>query len=133
MGKKVKSAGTLLIKKNPLRVLIVHPSGAYNRNAAWSIPKGKIEEDETTEDAARRETREEVGIESPLDLKFLGDVVYKSGKRVYAYYGELDESINPIINWEVDKAEFFSLEEAEELLMPAQKPLIQKLRDILGM
>jgi predicted NUDIX family NTP pyrophosphohydrolase len=132
MAKNIKSAGTLLIKKNPLRVLIVHPSGAYNRNAAWSIPKGKIEKDETIEDAARRETREEVGIESPVDLKSLGDVVYKSGKRVYAYYGEVDESTTPVINWEVDQAEFFALEKAEELLMPAQKPFIQRLKDVLG-
>jgi len=128
MGKKIKSAGILLIKRNPLRVLIVHPSGAYNRNAPWSIPKGKVEKEETIEDAARRETHEEVGIESPVELKSLGDVVYKSGKRVYAYYGEIDESTTPVINWEVDKAEFFTLEKAEELLMPAQKPLIQKLK-----
>jgi len=112
--------------------LLVHPSGAYNKNAAWSIPKGKIEQNETIEDAARRETREEVGIESPADLKSLGDVVYKSGKRVYAYYGEVDFSTSPMLNWEVDKAEFFPLDKAEELLLPAQKPFIQRLKDALG-
>ena len=37
-----QSAGTLLYRQGPegLEVLIVHPSGAYNRKAPWSIPKG---------------------------------------------------------------------------------------------
>lgn len=132
MAKKVKSSGTLLVKRNPFRVLVVHPSGNYNKNAAWSIPKGKVEKEESIEEAARRETFEEVGIIAPENLKSLGEVVYKSGKRVYAYYGEVDEATVPKINWEVDKAEFLPLDEAEKLLLEAQKPLIQRLKDALG-
>ena len=38
-----QSAGTLLYREGPegLEVLLVHPSGAYNRRAPWSIPKGE--------------------------------------------------------------------------------------------
>lgn len=127
---RVKSAGVLLFKRTPeFKVLIVHPSGGYNKNAPWSIPKGKIEKGETIEQAARREVWEEVGIQSPDKLDFLEDVVYKSGKRVYIYSGEVDDAVFPTLNWECDKAEFVSLEEAEKMLLPAQKPFIQRLRD----
>ena len=59
-----ESAGTLLYRRNggQLEVLIVHPSGRYNRGAPWSIPKGKAEPGEDFETAARRETREETGV-----------------------------------------------------------------------
>ena len=45
-----------------MEVLLVHPSGSYNRNAPWSIPKGELDEGEDPETAARRETREEAGV-----------------------------------------------------------------------
>jgi predicted NUDIX family NTP pyrophosphohydrolase len=59
-----ESAGTLLYRRNDgqLEVLIVHPSGRYNRGAPWSIPKGKTEPGEDPETAARRETQEETGV-----------------------------------------------------------------------
>jgi len=54
-----ESSGTLLYRRAGLtvEVLIVHPSGQYNRGAPWSIPKGKPEPGEDLETAARRETR----------------------------------------------------------------------------
>jgi len=38
-----QSAGTLLYRQGPdgLEVLLIHPSGNYNRKAPWSIPKGE--------------------------------------------------------------------------------------------
>ena len=45
------------------RYLIVHPSGAYNRKAPYSIPKGLVEAGESAEDTAVRETREETGLD----------------------------------------------------------------------
>src|SRR5579872_39147 len=37
-----QSSGTLLYRRAPagLEVLLVHPSGNYNRGKPWSIPKG---------------------------------------------------------------------------------------------
>ena len=61
-----QSAGTLLYRQGPdgLEVLIVHPSGAYNRRAPWSIPKGEPDPFETDlEITARRETWEETGVQ----------------------------------------------------------------------
>ena len=62
-----QSAGTLLYRQGAegLEVLLVHPSGPYNRRAPWGIPKGEPDEGETDlEKTARRETREETGVEA---------------------------------------------------------------------
>ena len=61
-----KSAGTLLYREGPegLEVLLVHPSGWYNKKKPWSIPKGLPDAGEDLETAARRETREEAGSRS---------------------------------------------------------------------
>ena len=50
-----QSAGTLLYRQGPdgLEVLLVHPSGNYNRKAPWGIPKGLPAADEDLETAAR--------------------------------------------------------------------------------
>ncbi len=84
-----ESAGTLIYQlgEQGLEVLLVHPSGNYNRHAAWSIPKGKPDEGESLEDAARRETLEETGVTAG-PLVTLGFIDYtKSSKRVHAFAG----------------------------------------------
>src|SRR6202521_5364532 len=105
-----QSAGTLLYREgaNGLEVLLVHPSGPYNRRAPWSIPKGEPDEDETDlEKTARRETREETGVEA-AELVNLGDMVYrKSRKRVYCFAGTAPAGAAPRpTSWEVDQAGF---------------------------
>ena len=54
-----QSAGTLLYRPLPesLEVLLVHPSGPYNRRAPWSIPKGLPDPGESLEAAAPRDPR----------------------------------------------------------------------------
>ena len=56
----MESAGALLYRQDgeAWEVLLVHPSGNYNRKAPWSIPKGLPDSGEDLEDAARRETWE---------------------------------------------------------------------------
>src|SRR3982750_2268032 len=85
-----QSAGTLLYREGPggLEVLLVHPSGNYNRHAPWSIPKGLPGAREAgLEDTARRETLEETGVR-PGELPFLGFMDYrKSRKRVHCFAG----------------------------------------------
>jgi predicted NUDIX family NTP pyrophosphohydrolase len=131
-----QSAGTLLFRQGPggLEVLLVHPSGNYNRKAPWSIPKGIRNDGETDlEMVARRETLEETGIQAG-NLVALGDMTYrKSRKQVFCFAGLAPAAAEPKANsWEVDKAEFLPLERARELLHQDQCVFLDRLQDHLA-
>lgn len=131
---KSQSSGTLLYRLGPdgWTVLIVHPSGWYNQGKPWSIPKGMPNEAESLENAARRETWEETGV-TPGTLVPLGSVKYrKSGKTVHCFAGPAPE-VEPICaSWEIDAAEYVSLEQARERLHPDQQAFIDRLMPLLS-
>ena len=130
-----QSAGTLLYRERDgcVEVLIVHPSGNYNRRAPWSIPKGLPEPDETMEQAARRETLEETGVAAG-ELIELGHIDYtKSRKRIHAFGGRAPEDAAPrCASWEVDHAEFVDIERARALVHPEQRPFIERLCGVMS-
>lgn len=132
---RAQSAGTLLYRwrDGELELLIVHPSGAYNRRAPWSIPKGLPDAGESLEDAARRETREETAVEAGA-LSSLGYIDYtKSYKRVHAFAGPAPAAAEPrCASWEVDRAEFVPAARAAELLHPDQRAFVRRLLEQLA-
>ena len=125
-----QSTGTLLYRRAPdgLQVLLVHPSGNYNRRAPWSIPKGLPDEGENLEAAARRETVEETGVNAG-DVKPLGFIDYqKSRKRVHCFAGEVPPGATPrAASWEIDRAEFVPLDEARRRIHPEQAAFLDRL------
>jgi predicted NUDIX family NTP pyrophosphohydrolase len=148
------SAGLLLFRhSDELEVLLVHPGGPFwaKRDlGAWSIPKGECEEGEDPRAAAWREFSEELGTPvpdgEPLEL---GEVRQKAGKTVLAWAiaGDLDHehitSNTFKMEWpprsgrmhsfpEVDRAGWFSLEEARRRINPAQVALLDRLQEALG-
>jgi 8-oxo-dGTP pyrophosphatase MutT (NUDIX family) len=88
-----------------------------------ALPKGHIEPGESAADAARREVREEAGIEGELQEK-LGDVKYwyaRGGERVFKVVSFFllryrSGSVRNYQREEVDGAEWLPLEEAPRLL-----------------
>ena len=125
------SAGLLLYKKQKgIKVLIVHPSGFYNQNAAWSIPKGEVDEGEEIQTTAIRETFEEIGVKiDPDRLMNLGWIVYKSKrKKVFCYAAEVgpDTSVD-VSSWEIDKAEWVTPDEAKQMLHADQAEFVTRL------
>jgi predicted NUDIX family NTP pyrophosphohydrolase len=130
------SAGTLLYRRTDagLEVLLVHPSGSYNRHAPWSIPKGVPNDGETDLEAtARRETLEETGVTAG-PLTSLGSIDYqKSEKRVFCFAGPAPADAAPrTASWEVDRARFLRLEEARDVLHPDQRVFLDRLADHLN-
>ena len=145
-----RSAGILLHRRRGggLEVLLVHPGGpAWARRdlGAWSIPKGECGPEEEPLAAARREFEEELGSPPPVgEAVDLGEVRQKSGKwvRAWAVDGDLDASrirSNTVpFQWpprsgrwieipEVDRAEWFGIDEAHEKINAAQGPLLDRL------
>lgn len=148
---KKQSAGLLLYRrnKNVLEVFLVHPGGPFWENkdeGAWSIPKGEFEEDEDPLQAAIREFSEETGkVVSGKFLK-LNPVKQKSGKNVLAWALETNidathiESNNFKIEWpphsgkfqnfpEVDKGQWFLIDEAKKKINAAQVSLLTELEE----
>jgi predicted NUDIX family NTP pyrophosphohydrolase len=126
-----QSAGTLLYRQglDAIEVLLVHPSGPYNRHSPWSIPKGVPNDGETDlEKTARRETREEVGVIAG-ELVSLGFIAYrKSRKDVHCFAGPAPDDAEPRpTSWEVDQACFVGLDRAREILHPDQVPFLDRL------
>ena len=128
-----QSAGTLLYREGPvgLEVLIVHPSGNYNRKKPWSIPKGEPDAGETDLEAtARRETLEETGVVAGA-LVPLGSIQYtKSKKTIHAFAGPAPDDAAPhCASWEIDQARFVPIEEARTLLHPDQAVFLERLQE----
>ncbi len=137
----------MLYRRGPgeLEVLLVHPGGPFwaRKDAgAWSIPKGEIEADEDPLAAARREFAEELGFAAPGgEPVALGEVRLRSGKRVLAWSLEGDADVSVVASNiievrvggrlmaipEVDRADWFTLNEARDKLNPGQVPLLDRL------
>lgn len=131
------SAGIVVHRVGPggvWEVLLIHPAGWFNRRSSWSIPKGHVEPGETPEEAARRETWEEVGLRIDGPLVPLGEVIYKSRrKRVHGFAAPAPEPLRIECKPdEVERAEFFALAEALDLIHEAQAGLLHRVAELLG-
>lgn len=130
-----ESSGTVLYRRidATVEVLLVHPSGNYNRRSPWGIPKGQPDPGEELEQAARRETLEETGLVCG-DLVSLGFVDYtRSKKRVHAFAGAAPGDAAPrCASWEVDKAEFIEITRARRIIHPDQAVFLDRLAQLLA-
>jgi predicted NUDIX family NTP pyrophosphohydrolase len=131
-----QSSGTLLYRQGAtgLEVLLVHPSGNYNRHAPWGIPKGLPNDGEDDLEAtARRETCEETGVTAG-PLTALGYSDYrKSRKRVHCFAGPAPDDATPTTaSWEIDQASFLPLDKARKLIHPDQAVFLDRLVEQLA-
>lgn len=90
-----QSAGLLIYRRRPggPEVFLVHPGGPFWRNkdeAAWSIPKGEFAPGEDALLAARRELREETGLDIAGTFEPLGAQRQPGGKTVHVWAIEGD-------------------------------------------
>lgn len=135
-------------REGELEFLLVHPGGPlWERKEVgmWSIPKGETHPGEDLLEAAKREFEEELGFRACGAFIPLASVRQKSGKIVHAwaFAGECDptriHSNMFSMEWpphsghtasfpEVDRAEFFNLEQARNRINPAQLALLQELQ-----
>src|SRR5688572_14982325 len=141
-----QSAGLLLYrtKNGFLEVFLVHPGGPFWKNkdnGAWTIPKGEFIGEPPLE-AAKRELKEETGFTVRGPFIELTPIKQKGGKWVYAWAAEADVDPSKLksnmarITFpsggskefpEVDRGDWFTVDEAEEKILEAQARLIDEL------
>ena len=141
----VVSAGVLAWRRRPggPEFLLVHPGGPYwaKKDAeGWSIPKGLVEPQEDGWAAARREFREELGLDVAGEPEPLTPVT-ANGKVVHAWLVEADLDVAEItsntfeIEWpprsgrrqsfpEVDRAGWFDAATAAVKIHKGQRPIL---------
>jgi predicted NUDIX family NTP pyrophosphohydrolase len=145
------SAGLLMFRRTAagIEVLLVHPGGPFWRNkdaGAWTIPKGEAAEGEDLVARAKVEFEEELGIAPQItNVIELGSIKQQGGKVVHAWAFEGDlpadfavRSNTFEVEWpprsgsrqnfpEVDRAEFFAIDEARAKMNSAQTAFLDRL------
>jgi len=148
------SAGILPYRRtsNQLEVLLVHPGGPFWARKdleAWSIAKGEYGDDEKPFDAALREFEEETGGRPAGPFIQLTSRRMPSGKMVDVWATEMDWDPASLVSntfsmeWpkgsgrmqefpEVDRAEWFTIDDALRRILPGQKGFIEELCERLA-
>ncbi len=144
------SAGLLLyrVADGDVEVLIGHPGGPFwarKDDSAWSIPKGEYVEGEDPWTVAQREFEEELGKTPPDGPRIdFAPLKQPSGKVItaFAVRGDLDLdgtfSNTFTLEWpkgsgnvkefpEIDRVDWFSVNEARSKLLKGQRPLLDLL------
>ncbi len=119
--------------------LVRNESGQYlmiYRRGKWDLPKGKIDYDESPEEAALREVTEECGVERISLLKVI-DVTFHSYpqhskqilKKTYWYLmqGDAQEKLKPQREEDIEKAEWMTEEEIHQHVFPNTYASIKRL------
>ncbi|NJO23656.1 MAG: NUDIX domain-containing protein [Sphingomonadales bacterium] len=152
-----RSAGILLYRRSgsTVEVLLVHPGGPFwakKDDGAWSIPKGTYKADEDPLAAAKREFTEETGADLATVMKgapmVLGSFRQSPAKivDVWAVEGAFDPaaltSNTFTMQWpprsgrtieapEVDRAQWFTPEQAARKILKGQRPVVEALLRLL--
>ena len=111
--KRENSSGGVLYKLNgdSIQIVLIRRTTKKGEDV-WCLPKGKIEENESQEDAALREVKEETGVEGRI-VDNLGSINYwfydsedktKIYKTVYFYLMEYTRGSFKDHDWEIEEA-----------------------------
>ena len=133
----ILSAGIILLRETPqgCRYLLLR---AYNY---WDFPKGEVETDESPFRAAKREVREETGLEQlsfPWQQAYYQTDVYGNNKVARYYLAKTDQAmVTPGISPELGRPEhheyrWASYHQAEQLLNARVKKALAWARDVSG-
>jgi len=143
-----KSAGIVpfRIKNGRLQVYLAHLGGPFwkKKKRSWGIIKGEMQKDEEPLQTAKREFFEETGKRIAGEFIDLGEA--KSSNKIlhiFAIEKELDKDVHSnMVRMqyggkrlefpEIDKAAWFDIDEAEDVIIASQKIFLQRLKERLA-
>lgn len=126
---ETESHGVRLIIVDERRVLLV---SHWYAPFAWTVPGGGVGKNETPEEAAMREGREETGLEINSLAGEIGTYTGKLGKadRVTFYYtGDFSGNLAMRPNLEIMARSWFDLDSLPDDLSPGNRRRIEAYRD----
>jgi predicted NUDIX family NTP pyrophosphohydrolase len=153
MKEPTQSAGLLMYRNrgSHIEVFLCRSfSIQRDRKSLWGIPKGRVDAEETPEDAAKREFFEETGLIPPNVPKYyLGKIKYPSGKKEVSvwtfefnppknfvfksnYTKIQDQEGNTVMVPEIAEWAWFDIEEAQQNIMISQREIISRFMRFMG-
>jgi predicted NUDIX family NTP pyrophosphohydrolase len=152
MAKQSAGLAMYRYRGEELEIFLVHPGGPFWAKkdlGSWSIPKGEYSDEEDPFEVAKREFFEETGFEAKGEFRELTRFRQPGGKwvRAWAFEGDCDAgcitSNTFTMEWpprsgkqaefpEVDRAGWFSAEDAGEKILKGQVGVIEELCTMLG-
>jgi 8-oxo-dGTP diphosphatase len=135
------SAGGIVLRRGPRGPQLLLGRRRRERDGlTWSLPKGTPADAETPEETARREVREETGLEVSI-LERVGDIHYRfmrDGRRIdkTVRYFLMEANGGTIADHdhEFEEVRWFDLAEAEALMsFPTERDILARALPVAGL
>lgn len=141
----IKHSAGILLYRNNLEVLLVHPGGPFWKGKeCYSIPKGEVEPGEDKFNTAKRELFEETGIILVSETMFLGEFRQSNSKTIHIFAANQDFDPKDFVeNWidieypqgtgdyisipEIDEAKWFDISDAKKVCHKGQIQVLNEL------
>lgn len=120
------AAGTLYVAPDGEVLMLRRSAGEENYPGHWALPGGKADDGETAEQAARRESAEEMGSSPEGKLKLLSKKTTPTGMTFHTFAQPVAEKFQPKLNVEHSGYAWSRLNDLPKPLHPAVKATIDQ-------